>query len=221
MKKRHTLKCEERTLLGHQAKKVRAEGLLPVTIYGHGFKNVSASVKYEDFLTIYREVGETGLIDLLLNEKSLPILIHVVQKHPVTQELLNAELFKVNLKEKIKANIPITIVGTAPAVEHHLGNLMTLLQEIEVEALPENLPEILEIDVSGLEEVDNEIKVEQLLFNENVTVLTPPEEAVVRIGSLVVEKEPEPEAQKEDSLEEAEEEISTEESPASTEEKSE
>jgi large subunit ribosomal protein L25 len=192
MKKRPELVSELRTTIGHQVKKIRGEGNIPATVYGHNYKSQSLSINTDAFLAVYKEVGETGLVDLTIKGSSVPVLIHTIQKHPVNQTVLHVEFFKVNLSEKIKAHIPVVITGTSPAVEQHLGNLLTVIQEIEVEALPDELPESITIDVSSLREVNDEIKVEEISVPKGVSLLTEKGAVVVKIGALVVEKEPEP-----------------------------
>lgn len=194
MKTRPKLISELRTNVGHQVKKLRKEGGIPATVYGHKYKSQSLSIKADTFFTLYKEAGETTLIDLTIKDSTVPVLIHNVQKHPVNQTILHIEFFKVNLTEKIKAHIPVVLVGTSPAVDQHLGNLLTVVQEIEVEALPDELPESITVDISSLANVDDEIMVESITIPHGVTLLTETKEVIVKIGALVIEKEPEPKA---------------------------
>lgn len=192
MKKRPELPSEPRTIIGHQVKKIRNEGNIPATVYGHNYKSQSLSVNSDAFMVIYKEVGETGLVNLAIKGSSVPVLVHTVQKHPVNQTILHVEFFKVNLTEKIKTHVPVVITGSSPAIEQHLGTLLTVLQEVEVEALPDELPESIPVDVSSLIEVNSEIKIEEITVPGGVSLLTEKGAVVVKIGALVVEKEPEP-----------------------------
>jgi large subunit ribosomal protein L25 len=114
-----------------------------------------------------------------------PVLIHHVQKHPVSRQILHIEFHQVDLKEKVKANVPVEITGEAQAVTDKTGVLLTIHDQVEVEALPADLPENISMDVSGLSEIHQELKVKDLKAPPGVTILTDLEQTLVKIGSLV------------------------------------
>lgn len=184
--KKHTLKAEKRTLAGRKVKTLRAKGLLPATLYGKHVKSESLSVGLEDFQKVYEQARETGLVELTgAGEGSKPVLIHTVQRHPVTQIPLHAEFFQVDLKEKVKTRVPIVLVGEAPAVHEKLGVLLTVADEVEVEALPTNLPEHIELDVSSLAQVNAELHVSDIHAPEGVAILTDRGQTIVKVAALV------------------------------------
>lgn len=185
------LQAEPRTVLGKQVKKLRREGLLPANIYGKELASTAVQVKYTDFDPLYKEVGETGLIDVMLDGTRRPVLIKNVNWDFRTHTALHADFYQVNLKEKVKAMIPLVIVGEPTAVTEKLGTLLTQMSEIEVEALPEALPENFEVNVETLAAVDDQITVADLQTGEGVTILTDAAQIVAKIGELAVE-EPEP-----------------------------
>lgn len=186
--KKHTLTATSRTLLGRKVKKLRKDGQLPATVYGKGVKSVSIAITTNAFAKVYQEAGETGLIELHVDRDVRPVLIHTVQIDPVTSALLHVEFHQVDLKEKVHANVSVELVGEAPAVAQKLGVLLTVLDEIEVEALPTELPEKIIIDVTKLAEVDSEVKVNDIPFPSGVTVLTDPGLTVVKVGALVTKE---------------------------------
>lgn len=190
MNKTISLQAEKRKTLGHKVKHLRKEGKLPASVYGKGFESISIEIPTVNFKKAYEEAGQTHLVDLLIDGSKHPVLIHAVQQHPVTKEVLHVELLKVNLKEKMKTMIPITIEGEAPAVKEGLGTLIQVLQEIEIEALPSEIPESLVINIDALAVVDSEKTVKDLVVPGGVTVLSDAEETVVKIGAIVVEEEP-------------------------------
>lgn len=190
MKKSFSLQVQPRTATGHGVSSLRALKLIPAVVYGNGFASTSVAVDLDVFTKTYSEAGETHVVDLLLEGKSLPVLIHAVQTHPVTQKVVHVEFLKVNLKEKMRTTIPVAVEGEAPAVKDKLGNLLLILSEVEIEALPGNIPESLIVDVSSLTEVDAERKVSDLIVPSGVSVITDANETVVKIGALVVESEP-------------------------------
>lgn len=191
MNKSYSLHVEPRTAVGHAMSSLRSRGVVPAVVYGSGISSTALSVKTDQFLKTYDEAGETSVVVLDLEGKQLPVLIHTVQLHPVTQKVMHVEFLKVNLKEKMKTFVPVSIEGDAPAVKDGLGALLTVLQEVEIEALPTDIPESVVVNVSSLGEVGAEKRVGDLVVPTGVIVITDPEETVVKISALTVEKEPE------------------------------
>jgi len=181
---RAKLKLEERKILGKKVKKLRREGILPTNVYGKDMKSKSAQVPLADFLKVYKEEGETGLIDVEIGKEAIPVLIHNVQTN-YKHEPLHADFFKVNLKEKVKTMVPIELTGEPRAVVDKVGLLMAILNDLEVEALPTDLPEKIEVDVASLANVDEQITVADLKLPTGVETLTDPNQVVAKIGELV------------------------------------
>ena len=145
------LTAQKRTILGRKVKNLRKDGLIPAHVFGHKVKTEHIQVKVGDFAKVFEKAGETGIVDLAIDSQKKPVLIRNVQVHPVTDEPLHIDFYQVNLAEKVKVNVPLEVVGEAPAVEKKIGLLLTPVSEIEVEALPADLPEKIEVDVSKLE----------------------------------------------------------------------
>lgn len=186
------LVSEPRTVIGKKVKKLRREGLLPANVYGKGLESTSIQVKLTDFQTVFKEVGETGLIDLQVNGEKRPVLVknmHQTYPHHIP---LHVDFYQVNLKEKVKTMVPIVLTGEPVAVTEKLGMLLQTLAEVEIEALPEELPENVEISVEKLAAVDEQLSVEDLKAPAGVTILTAGDQIIAKIGELVIE-EPEPE----------------------------
>lgn len=186
--KKHTLASLPRTLVGRKVKELRKQGLIPATIYGKNIKSVSVGVTADNFGKVYKETGETGLIELTVDGDIRPVLVNHVQVDPVRGSILHVEFHQVDLKEKVAARVPIELIGESPAVAQKLGVLLTVLDEIEVEALPVDLPEHFSVDISKLIEVNAEIKVNNLIPPKGVTIQTAPGLTVVKIGSLVTKE---------------------------------
>lgn len=193
---RENIKVEKRTLVGKKVKKLRREGILPANIYGRAFTSTAVQLPLKEFVSLFKKVRETGLIDVQLNGKTIPALIHNVQIDPRTQLPTHADFYKVNLKEKIKASIPVVTIGEAGAVVEKKGVLLQLLSELEVEALPTDLPEKVEVNVEELKEINDQISISQITLPKEVTVLNESAQTVFRIGELVT-KEAEEQAEKE------------------------
>jgi len=183
------LAAKSRKIFGRKVKKLRREGILPANLYGKKVKSQALELPTNDFLKIYDQVGETGLVDLKINSQTKPVLIHNLQVHPVTDEPLHVDFHQVSLKEKTTADVPIEIRGDAPAVEQKKGILIQPLDEIEVEALPTDLPEKFVVDISKLEEVDQAITIADLDYDKKkVKVLADPGEVVAKINPLEEEE---------------------------------
>lgn len=200
---------QKRDVLGRKVKKLRKEGLVPAHIFGHKIETIHAQVNSHDFRKVYEKAGETGVIDLSIDSKSHPVLVRSLQIHPVTDEILHIDFYQVNLLEKVKVHVPLEIVGEAPAVEKKIGLLLTPVTEVEVEALPTDLPESIQVDVSNLHAIDDAIKVADLKIDRaKVEVLAEPELVVAQIGELITKEmeavEAEAEAEKEAAAEAAE-----------------
>ncbi|OGG08612.1 hypothetical protein A2154_00735 [Candidatus Gottesmanbacteria bacterium RBG_16_43_7] len=190
--KTYTLTVEPRTVFGRKTKNLRRDGIIPATIYGKKIKSESVQVSRDAFMKIYQSAGETGLVELSLSGSHRPVLIHATQTHPVTDAVLHAEFHQVDLKEKVKADIPIISIGTPAAVSQKTGLLIQTLNDLEVAALPADLPENIEVDVSALSQVDDQIRVADLKLSDNVEVLTAADQSVFRIVAPVKQEEPPP-----------------------------
>lgn len=184
------LKVEVRTIKGRKVKVLRRQGILPATIYGDAFEPVSIQMSAKELGVIFGHVGESGLVDLSLDGKDIPVLFRNPQYHPVGGELIHLDCYKVNLKEKITTTVPIELVGEAPIVRTGMI-LVPVTEEVEVEALPADLPEKIEVDISGLETLESQITVADLVVDRSkVEIKTAGEQLVVKIEEPKVEEEP-------------------------------
>ena len=190
------LTVEKRTITGKKVRKLRREGVLPANIYGKDLESVSVQMPIKEFEDVFKQVGETGLVDVVLDGERRPILIKNLQLAYPSRTPIHADFYQVNLKEKVKTMVPLVVTGEAKAVSENVGLLMQPISEIEVEALPEALPENIEVNVEHLAAVDDQITVEDLKVPADVAVLTDPSQVVVKIGELIV-AEPEPEVAEE------------------------
>ena len=186
--KKHSLKAAKRDDLGGKVKKLRKSGQIPATVYGKNVKSISIVVPADSFAKTYGEAGETGLIELSVDGSVRPVLIHHVQKDPVTWAILHIEFHQVDLKEKVHANVPLELIGESPAITEKRGVLLTILDEIEVEGLPTNLVDKIEVDVSGLSEVNQEVRIGDLKIPAGLTALSDATLTVVKIGSLITKE---------------------------------
>jgi len=183
--KRLALAVEKRKILGKNVKKLRREDILPANIYGKDIKSLSVQVPYKEFEKVYKEARETGLVDIKVDGEVKPSLIHNLQQDYYNHKILHVDFFQVNLKEKVKATVPVVVVGEAGAVADKLGLLLQPLSQVEIEALPTDLPEKIEVNVEHLAAVNDQIAVKDIKAPSGVTILTGPEQVLVKIGELI------------------------------------
>ena len=207
-----SLTAQKRTVLGRKVKSLRREGMIPAHVFGHKVKTIHVQVKAGEFDKVFEKTGETGIIDLAVDGEKKPVLVKNVQTHPVSDSPLHIDFYQVNLLEKVKVQVPLEIVGEAPAVHKKIGLLLTPVTEVEVEALPADLLEKIEVDVSHFENVGDEIKVKDLKVDRaKIEIHTDEELVVAQIGELVTREMEEVEAEIEAEQAEAVEEKAVEE----------
>lgn len=182
------LNAEGRTILGKKVKKLRRDGLLPANVYGKGLASKALQLKLSDFQEVFRQVGETGLVELKADGQTHPVLIKNLQIDYSTDTPIHADFYQVNLKEKIKTMVPVKLAGVARAVAEKLGVLLQTLSEVEVEALPDRIPENIEANVESLAKLGDGITVGDLKTGEGVAILTDPGVTIARIAELAKEE---------------------------------
>jgi len=185
-----SLKAQEREILGKQVKKLRRDGFIPAHVFGKKIPTEHLSVKAHDFSRIFSQAGETGLIDLKIGDSKIrPVLVRDIQVDPVRGAILHIDFYQVNLTEKVKVSVPIRIVGEEPeAVQMGEAVVIQPLGEVEVEALPTELPDHLEVDISSLQQINDAISVSQMLVPVGVEVMTDLEAVVVKLDTAVSEE---------------------------------
>lgn len=179
---KQTLKAEVRKTEGRKVKNLRLAGTLPANIFGKKVKSVSIELPLKAFEETYKKVGETGLIELTLGKETRPVLVHNVQLNPVTDVPIHVDFLQVDLKEKVTAKVPVEMVGEAPAQKQGLGTVVLYINEIEVEALPADLPDKFEVSIEDLAEVDQAIYVKDLKIDKSkVDIKVDGEEMLIKV----------------------------------------
>jgi len=189
---KYVLKAEKRTLSGHSNRKLRKSGLVPAVIFGKTTESLSIQVVQNEFSRVYRQAGETSIIWLSVEgeTKERPTLIKSLTKDPIKGVIAHIDFHQVNLKEKVTANVPVEIVGESEAVKGNTAILDQHLHEIEVEALPTEIPESIIFDISTLKEIGDNLKVSDVKLPEGVELITDPETLVIALSELQKEEEP-------------------------------
>ncbi len=182
------MNAQERKVLGKKVKKIRKDGSLPGHVFGKGVDGENVLVKTHEFLKTLKAAGETGLIDLKIGtEKVRPVLIREVQYDPVKGFPIHIDFYQVNLAEKVKVSVPLVLIGEQPEAVH-LGEAIVLqtVNEVEVEALPADLVEKIEIDISVLLAIDDAVTVGRLNYDRSkLTISAAEDEIVVKLAPAV------------------------------------
>jgi len=179
-----TLKVTTRKITGRKIRNLRKEGILPANIYGKDIKSQTVQLPTKDFKAAFKAAGETSIINLTLDKESKPrpALIQNIHLHPVTDEFLHADFRQVDLTKKVTVDVPLKMIGEAPAVSKG-GILLQLMDEVEVEALPSDLPDKFEINVSKLKEIGQTISLKDIKVSDKVKLM------VDNLNQLVVKIE--------------------------------
>ncbi len=154
-----------------KVKNLREKGIIPGILYGHKTKNTSLEVSLKEFDKIFSQAGESSLISLEIDSKKFPVLIHQIQKHPVSGDIIHIDFFQPSLEEEIVAKVPLVYEGTPPAIKDLGGTFIKNLSEIDVKALPQNLPHEIKIDISSLKTFEDNILIKDLKLPPGVKVL--------------------------------------------------
>ncbi|MEK7091113.1 MAG: 50S ribosomal protein L25 [Patescibacteria group bacterium] len=190
MTTKHLLKAEPRKITGRKIKSLRSQGLIPANVFGKDLKSLSLQVKAVDFTKLYKEVGESTLIYLSTEgeRENRPVMVHEVALHPVTDQILHVDFHQVNLKEKTTASVAIKLTGEAPAEKEKQGILVQQLSELEIEALPADMPESVEISIESLAAEGDTLQIKDIKLSDKLTVKSDPEAIVVKIEPLAKEE---------------------------------
>ena len=202
MSTRPALAAVDREVTGKAVARLRRDGRLPAVVFGHGIDSQSVSLDAHEFDQLRRHTGPNALIDLSVDGKrSRPVLIHGVQVHPLSRRPVHVDLFVVRMTEEMAVDVPIVPVGVSEAVDTHGGTLLQVIDTIRVRALPDHLPQQVELPIDRLVDFDAVLKVSDLSLPAAVTILTDADEVVAKVAPPRVEAEPE-EAEAEVAVEE-------------------
>lgn len=188
-----TIKATQRDILGKKTRFLRRQGITPTHLLGHGLKSLALQCDTAELARIITLGGTTRLIDLQVDEEKQPrsVFIREIQRDTVSDRLLHVDFYQIKLTEKITADIPIVLIGEAPATKLKGNILQQTLTHLGVECLPDKLPPRIELDLSPLEETGQAIYVRDLHLDPDITITTAQERLVVKIGQVMVEKEEE------------------------------
>lgn len=169
---------------------LRSQGMVPAVIYGHGFDNASLSIDDSELRKVYKKAGTSHVINLKGDTTATMCIIQDMQVHVVSGDILHVDLKVVNAGETTEVTIPLTLIGESPAHKNGIGLINFSLEEITIETLPSNIPDKIEVDISGLNNLGDSVKLSDLKFSKDIKVL---DDMNTTIVSIVAPREEEPE----------------------------
>lgn len=192
-----------------KSKEIRMQERIPAVLYGPGIDNRELEIDLKEFEKVYDEAGESSLISLNLEgeKEDFLVLIHDIQYGPLSGKPMHVDFYQPLLKEKTEVTIPIVLEGRSPAVRDLGGTLVKNISEIEIKALPRNLPSEIKVNVKSLETMDDVVRVKDLSVPSGVDVMRDPEDIVISVSTpeeLEEEEEEEAPLMKEEVLGEEE-----------------
>jgi large subunit ribosomal protein L25 len=206
-----TLQATTRDVSGKKVRFLRRQGITPTHLFGHGLESLSLQCNTAELKHLIASAGTTRLINLKIDEEKHPrsVFIREIQRDEIKRQLLHVDFYQIRKMEKIKADIPIALVGEAPAMKQKGRMLAHTITSLSIECLPDKLPPQIEVDLSPLEEVEQAIYVRDITLSPDITVLTDPDQMVAKVSEVrvleeaVAEVEEEVEAEVEAPAEEA------------------
>jgi large subunit ribosomal protein L25 len=185
------IEASKREVLGKKTRFMRREGITPAHLFGHGIKSIPLQCDTAKLQRIIARAGMTRLITLEVEGYKEPrsVFIREIQREPVGGGLLHIDFYQVKRTEKIRVDVPIVLIGEAPAMKEKGRTLTHSLTSLSVESLPDKLPPQIEIDLSPLTEVEDAVFVRDLVLGPDVTVITDPDQMIVRVSEARVAEE--------------------------------
>ncbi|HVU14295.1 MAG TPA: 50S ribosomal protein L25 [Phototrophicaceae bacterium] len=184
MAETYSLDAQSRTLSGKKVHQLRVQGLVPAVIYGARVEPVNVQIPYRALEVTLMKAGGTRLINVNFDGKTQSVITRAVQRDILRGTILHVDFLAVDASTRIRADVQIHLVGESPAVQTRVGNLLHQTSTLSIEAVPADLIDAVEVDISGLKEIGDAIHVRDLNINPNITVLNDPDELVVRVNAI-------------------------------------
>ena len=185
-----TLEASKRDILGKKTRFLRRQGITPAHLFGHGLESLALQCDTAKLQRLIARAGRTRLIAVAVEGDKEPrsVFIKEIQRDASTGELLHVDLFQVRKAEKVKVAVPIILIGEAPAMKGKGYTLTHSLTRLSIECLPDKLPPQIEIDLSPLAEVGQAIYVRDITLSPDITVHNDPDQMVVKVSEIRIEK---------------------------------
>ncbi len=181
MAETYTLDAQKRTLIGKQVGQLRRAGIIPAVVYGARTAPIHVQIDARQLKATLLKAGGTHLITMNIEGRSQQVIARDVQRDVIRGDILHVDFLAVDASTKVRTEVPIAFVGEAPAVQMGMGILLQGLSTLEIEALPADLVERIEVDLSPLKSLNDSIHVRDLKLGDKLTVVTDPDAMIVRV----------------------------------------
>jgi large subunit ribosomal protein L25 len=185
----YTLEAQPRTITGKKVSQLRNEGLVPAVVYGAKIQPIQVQIPYRALELVLRKAGGTHLITLDLGGDQQQVLAREVQRSILKGLITHVDFMAVDLKSKIRTEVPIHFINESPAVQKRLGVLLNGVQTLAIESLPTDLMDRIDVDLSSLNDVNDAIFVRDLKLGDKITILSDHDDMIVRVTVQQVEEE--------------------------------
>jgi len=182
------LKATKREALGRKVGALRRAGKLPAVLYGHGVKSTPIMLEAHEATLRLSHLTSSSLVMIDLDGQEYPALVREKQRDYIKNRLLHVDFQVISMTEKVTTKVGIELTGTAPAVKAFNAVIVTVLNELEIECMPQDLPQRVVIDISGLAEVGAGIHVRDVVLSDKVKILDDPAEMIVVATATKEEK---------------------------------
>ncbi|MDO8716823.1 MAG: 50S ribosomal protein L25 [Dehalococcoidales bacterium] len=185
------LACKTREVLGKKVAALRRQGITPVHLFGHGIDSQTLECDSVQLHHVLAKSGSTRLIDLKIDKVKQPkkVLVREVQRNAIRGDLLHVDFYQVRMEEKVRLEIPIILVGEAPALKQKGNVLAHELTSLNIECFPDVIPNKIEVDLSVLTEADQAIHVKDIKVASGITIIDHPDQLIARISVPRVKEE--------------------------------
>lgn len=184
-----TLHAEKRNTFGKKVKTLRKQGVIPAVVYGEGVEAMPLGVSRKDFEKVYREAGESTVVELSVAGKPLNVLIYDVTTNALKGDPEHVDFYALRMDKKVKMKVPLEFIGESPAVKNDGGVFVKVMQEVELSALPKDLPRELRVDISGMVAFESRIFVKDINVPSGVVMGASPDEVIAIIETPRSEEE--------------------------------
>jgi large subunit ribosomal protein L25 len=193
----YSLDAQARALTGKKVSQLRVQGLVPAIIYGARTEPIVLQIPYRPLEVTLRQAGGTRLININVDGKTQSVITREVQRDILRGTIMHVDFLAVDASTRITADIPVILVGESPAAQTRIGELLQQTNTLSIEAVPADLIDSVEVDVSGLAQIGDAIHVRDLNISPNITVLNDPDDLIARINAIreVVEEVETPEGE--------------------------
>ncbi len=193
----YVLEANQREITGKQVRQLRANGQIPAVIYGPKQAPVSIAIEWPNLRKTLLDAGGTNIVEVKVADKTYPVLIRQVDRHPVKHNVLHVDFYAVDLEARLVTSIPVTLINDREVAERIGGRIVLDLTAIDVESLPTNIPEAIVVDANMLNEIGDMITVADLEAPEGVSIVTDETALVVRTAHYAAVEEEEVESEEE------------------------